>query len=300
MAIRFPSRVTRNALCQVTPCPRIKLSAGSGVSEVSRAKVSQRSISCSARMFVACSSFSRWMSKCAIECALSVWGNCDTARHLIVMTRRWPGTANAVRDGPCGLACLLREGDVAARYTAHVRPCGQRRPDAVSAVEHRPADVVAQPLVVEDKLANRLRELVALPLALASPCALGLSLWRSGACGFDRIGGGAKLMSGDVRNDRSLPGGICGIARRPLQVSGCAHRMAARRARLGHHDLATRPGVGRLDSLAWSRILGSGRFEDVKDVLRARRRPQGEKPMIRIGEGSTATDRYETWIADFR
>ena len=41
-----------------------------------------------------------------------------------------------------------------------------------SAVEHRPADVVAQPLVVEDELADRPRQLVALPLALASPCGL--------------------------------------------------------------------------------------------------------------------------------
>src|SRR3982074_2459578 len=46
---------------------------------------------------------------------------------------------------------------------------------ALSAVEHRPADVVPQPLVVEYELANRLRELVALPPGLESPCALALS-----------------------------------------------------------------------------------------------------------------------------
>ena len=51
------------------------------------------------------------------------------------------------------------------------------RPDARSAVEHRPADVVPQPLVVEYELANRLRELVALPPALESPCALALFFW---------------------------------------------------------------------------------------------------------------------------
>lgn len=45
---------------------------------------------------------------------------------------------------------------------------------SASAVEHRPADVVAQSLVVEDELANRLRELVALPLALESPRGLTL------------------------------------------------------------------------------------------------------------------------------
>src|SRR5258708_11989045 len=56
------------------------------------------------------------------------------------------------------------------------------RPDALSAVEHRPADVVPQLLVVEYELANRLRELVALPPALESPCALALSFRRGTPC----------------------------------------------------------------------------------------------------------------------
>jgi hypothetical protein len=43
---------------------------------------------------------------------------------------------------------------------------------ALSALEHRPGDIVPQPLVVEYELANRLRELVALPPALESPCAV--------------------------------------------------------------------------------------------------------------------------------
>jgi hypothetical protein len=53
--------------------------------------------------------------------------------------------------------------------------------DALSAVEDRPADIVPQPLVVEDELANRLRELVALPPALESPCALALAFRCGGA-----------------------------------------------------------------------------------------------------------------------
>jgi hypothetical protein len=36
----------------------------------------------------------------------------------------------------------------------------------VSAVEYRPADVVSQPLIVQDKIANRIRQLVALPATL--------------------------------------------------------------------------------------------------------------------------------------
>ncbi len=76
--------------------------------------------------------------------------------------------------------------------------------------------------------------------------------------------------------------------------------MAARRARLGHRDLATHPGAGLLNRLTRSRVLRLSRLEEVKDVLRARCRPQGEELVIRIGEGSTAADRHETRVAVFR
>jgi hypothetical protein len=55
-------------------------------------------------------------------------------------------------------------------------------------VEHRPADVVTQPLVVEYKLPHGLRELVGLPRALESPGALAFSFRR-----------GAKLEDEFVR-----------------------------------------------------------------------------------------------------
>src|SRR3981081_745959 len=87
-----------------------------------------------------------------------------------------------------------------------------RRPDAHLAVEHRPTDVVPQPLVVEYKLADRLRELIALPLALESPCALALSSRRGGTCGFDRRGGRTELVRRDVCDDRCLAGGVRGMA----------------------------------------------------------------------------------------
>ena len=87
---------------------------------------------------------------------------------------------------------------------------------------------------------------------------------------------------------------------RPAQVSGRAHGMTARRASLGHRDLATHPGAGLLDRLTRTRVLRLSRLEEVKDVLRARCRPQGEELVIRIGEGSTAADRHETRVAVFR
>jgi hypothetical protein len=76
--------------------------------------------------------------------------------------------------------------------------------------------------------------------------------------------------------------------------------MATRRASLGHRDLAMRPGACLLDGLTRSRILRLSRLEEVKDVLRARCRPQGKKLVIRIDKSPTATDRHEARVAVFR
>src|SRR5437867_5832172 len=118
---------------------------------------------------------------------------------------------------------------------------GFRQWKAFSAVEHRPADVVAQPLVVEYELANRLRELVALPPALESPCALALSFRRGSTCSLDRIGGRTELVRGDVCDGRGLAGSVRGMPCCPTQVSGRGVCMAGRRASPGHRDLATHP-----------------------------------------------------------
>jgi hypothetical protein len=147
------------------------------------------------------------------------------------------------------------------------------RPDGRLAVEHRPADVVPQPLVVEYELANRLRELIALPPALESPCALALSFRGGGTCGLDRVGGRTELVRRDVCDGRGLAGGVRDMPCCPTQVSGRGHCMAGRRASLGHGDLAARPGPPEFERATWPRVLTLSRLEEVKDVLRARRRP---------------------------
>src|SRR5438094_9109562 len=81
-------------------------------------------------------------------------------------------------------------------------------PDALLAVEDRPADVVPQLLVVEYELADRLRELVALPPALESPCALALSFRRAGTCGFARVGGRTELVRRDVCDGAGLAASV--------------------------------------------------------------------------------------------
>jgi hypothetical protein len=85
-----------------------------------------------------------------------------------------------------------------------------------------------------------------------------------------------------------------------MQVSGCAHCMAARRTSLGHLDLATHPSAGMLNRLTRSRVQWLSQLEKVKNVLGARCRPESEEMVVRVGEGPTAADRHETRISDLR
>jgi hypothetical protein len=150
----------------------------------------------------------------------------------------------------------MRTGFVERDKSAHeVRSMGLYAvlaPDARLAVKHRPADVVPQPLVVKYKFANRLRKLVTLPPALASPCCLALAFRRAGTCGLDRIGGRAEFVRGDVRNDPGLASSVSGMPCCPTQVSGRRHCIAGRRSSMGHLDLPTHPAASMLDRLTRS------------------------------------------------
>jgi hypothetical protein len=64
-----------------------------------------------------------------------------------------------------------------------------RAQDARSALKHRPADVVPQPLVIKYELANSLRQLITLPLAL-DRLAAGVRRWSV------RIGAHLRLAPG--------------------------------------------------------------------------------------------------------
>ena len=215
--------------------------------------------------------------------------------HAIRMT-----TGGHVPGGATAVLHRERGRRLGRRRSTRTPGADVRRLDALSAVEHRPADVVPQPLVLEYELANRLRELVALPPALELPCALALSCRRGSTRGLDRIGGRTELVCSDVSDDRRLAGSVRGMACCPAQVSGRGHCMAARRASLGHRDLATHPCAGLLDRLTRSRIVRPSRLEPDEDALGARCRPQGEALVIRIGEGPTAADRHQTRVAVLR
>jgi hypothetical protein len=196
----------------------------------------------------------------------------------------------------------IAEARARARAGAKIGSICLGRPGraAGSAVECEPADVVPQPLVVKDELANRFRELVALPPALTLSRGVGLSIGRGSSCSLDRIGGRTEVVCRDVCDGPGLTSGVSGMPCCPSQVSGRAHCMAARRTSLRHRDLTPRPGAGMLDRLTRSRIPRPSRLEQVENVLRARCRPQGQKTVIGIRESPAAPDRHEARVTDLR
>src|SRR5258708_25947322 len=85
----------------------------------------------------------------------------------------------------------------------------------LSAVERRPADVVSQPLIIQDQFADRVRELFTLPSALEPPGVFTLA-FRSGCTRrLDRVGRRSELVRSDMRHRRGLTGGLCGMAGAP-------------------------------------------------------------------------------------
>src|SRR5215207_9632939 len=92
-----------------------------------------------------------------------------------------------------------------------------------SAVEHRPAELVAQPLIFQDEVANRIRELFALPPALEPAGALTLADGGGRTRGLDRVGRSTELVCGDMRHRCRLAGSICGVPSGSAQRSCRSH-----------------------------------------------------------------------------
>lgn len=94
------------------------------------------------------------------------------------------------------------------------------------AVEDEPAQLVAQPLVVEHEFSDSVGKLSALPLALQAPSVDTLVFGgRRPGC-LDRIGGGTELVGRNVGDRRGLASGVGSVSRSSGQLS----RRGARRA----------------------------------------------------------------------
>src|SRR3989441_11321843 len=106
------------------------------------------------------------------------------------------------------------------------------------AIERRPTDPIAQPLVIQHKVANRLWPPLTLPAALAPTSTIALALRSSSPRCLDRIRGGTEFVGCNVGDRRGLASGVSRVSRSSGQVSGCGIGMACCRARSRHRDFA--------------------------------------------------------------
>ena len=169
--------------------------------------------------------------------------------------------------------------------------------ESPSAVEHRPADLVPQPLIIEDEFANRCRQLFALPTTLDPTAALTIASGGGRTRGLDRVGGSTELVCGDVRHRCGLAGSERRVPSSSTQLSSGSHGVASRRTGLRHLDLAARPGPDLLDRVAGPWIRRLFRLEEVQNVLCARCRPQSQDPMVGVRERPAAADGDEARVA---
>ncbi len=168
----------------------------------------------------------------------------------------------------------------------------------VSAVEHKPAQLVAEPLVVEHKFSDLVGELGALPLALQPASRHAVVFSRCRLRGPDRVGRSTEFVGRHMAHRRGLAGSVRGMPCCPTQVSGRGVCMAARRAGLSPRDLTPRPGTPEVDRPTWTVVLRPCLLELVQHVLRAVSRPDCEKTMIVVLEGPAATHGDEPRIPD--
>ena len=168
----------------------------------------------------------------------------------------------------------------------------------MSAVERKPAQLVAQPLVVEHEFSDLAGELGALPQALQTAGLNAVVFSRCSPRGLDRVGRGSEFVGRHMAHRRSLAGSVRGMPCCPTQVSGRCVCMAGRRAGLSPRDLTPRPGTSEVDRPTWTVVLRPCLLEVVQHVLRAVSRPHREKTVIAVPEDPTTTHRDEPRIPD--
>jgi hypothetical protein len=126
----------------------------------------------------------------------------------------------------------------------------------VSAVEHRPADIVPQSLIIQDKVTDRFWQLLALPAAFLATGGLALCRWRGCLHGLDCVGCRAELVGGNMRHRRRLARSVRGVPSGSAQLSGRSVGEASGRTRLSHRNLTSRPSASQFDGSTRPVVIG--------------------------------------------
>jgi hypothetical protein len=173
-----------------------------------------------------------------------------------------------------------------------------RRRGTGSAIEHEPAQLVAQPLVVKHEIPDLNGELGTLPLALQAAGVVPLVLSRGRPGRPDGVGRSTELVGRHMAHRRGLTGGVRCLPRGIGHLSGGCVRGEGGRAGLAPCDLTPRPDASKVDRASRTVVLGPRLLEVVEHVLRAVSRPYGEEVMILVLEAAAATHGDEPRIAD--
>jgi hypothetical protein len=81
-----------------------------------------------------------------------------------------------------------------------------------STIKHQPANLVSQPLIIQDEFTDRLWELFTLPTALEPTGALCFVFEGRRTHGLDRVGRRTKFVRGDVRHHSRLTSSVGGVS----------------------------------------------------------------------------------------
>lgn len=195
------------------------------------------------------------------------------------------------------------EGGFAKRrlISPSARPCdtkmSRRTIPRRLAIEHRPADVVAQPLIIQHQVTDGGRQALALPAAFAPAGGFGFPGRGGGARGLDGVGCRAQLVGGHVGHGRRLGRGVGGIARRPGQIAGGGVGVAGGRAGLGHRRFAARPGASQVDGSPRPVVVGASGLEEGQYVLGAIGRPEGQPVVVGVLEAAAAPQRDKPGVS---
>jgi hypothetical protein len=167
-----------------------------------------------------------------------------------------------------------------------------------SAVKNKPAQLVAEPLVIEHELADLVGESGTLPPAFQTACLHAIGVDRRSARSLDGVRRCPEFVSSDVSHGRGLAGGVSSMPWSTTQISRRGVRMARRGASHSPADLAACPCTPEVDRSTWPVVVGPRLLEMVQHVLRAVSRPEREATVIVVLEDSAPTHRDEPWIPD--
>jgi hypothetical protein len=168
---------------------------------------------------------------------------------------------------------------------------------SASTAEEGPAFPVAEPLIVEYKVADLDRKLLTLPPALFATRVVAIVWIRRCTDSPDGVGSRAELVVCHMGHRHCVTGRTSRFLGCPGRLSGRIVCGEGRGARLSHRDLSTRPRACLLDRPMRTLVRRMRLLEKVQHVLRASRSPHRNKPVIGVLEGATATLGDKPWVS---